>query len=181
MKPKISTILLLLFFVFPFSSCMKKGEEDPFFSLRSRKARLTGEWEVTKYYVDGEDILNYSSTNQGIDYYCGAYTKTTNETLNITYEFEEDGDFDMTVSDIYSYSYDYNTGSYCNDVTNNSSDSELLSGEWEFEDKKSKLELKYKTGYLTIQEFDIIGLSNKKLILESIIDGEKIEIEMEKD
>lgn len=40
-----------------FQSC-KKGENDPFLSLRSRKARVAGEWDVTKHSVVKEVEAN---------------------------------------------------------------------------------------------------------------------------
>ncbi len=62
-----------------FTSC-KKYEDGPAFSLRSKTARLTGEWEVVK--IGGSPIAGSE--------------------LNL--EFEKDGDFNFS----YSYgSYDY--------------------------------------------------------------------------
>lgn len=46
MKKNLFIILVLLGTVLSFNSC-KKGENDPFLSLSSRKARLTGEWKLT--------------------------------------------------------------------------------------------------------------------------------------
>ncbi|MDD4575741.1 MAG: hypothetical protein PHI36_04870, partial [Bacteroidales bacterium] len=39
-------LLLLAVFATTFSAC-KKGEDDPALSLRSRKARVAGEWKMT--------------------------------------------------------------------------------------------------------------------------------------
>ena len=53
MNTKKSTILLVLLTVviFPlFTGCFGVGEDDPFLSLRTRKARITGNWDVTEYY-----------------------------------------------------------------------------------------------------------------------------------
>ncbi|MFH1121008.1 MAG: hypothetical protein V1775_14415 [Bacteroidota bacterium] len=64
-----------------FSSC-KKYEDGPMFSLMSKTARLTGEWEIVK--IDGERI---------------------DDGVSIILEFEKDGDFKSTYSyDSYSYS-----------------------------------------------------------------------------
>lgn len=59
MKKKRSTILLLLasIIVFPlFTGCFGVGEDDPFISLRSRKARLTGDWDISSYYKNVKQI-----------------------------------------------------------------------------------------------------------------------------
>ncbi len=57
------------------SSC-GKYEDGPGFSLRTKTARLTGEWEVSK--MAGQDVLSILG--------------------DITMEFEKEGDFTMTFS-----------------------------------------------------------------------------------
>jgi hypothetical protein len=50
MKTKITfKLIALALLVMPFFNSCKKGEGDPSISLRSRKARLTGEWTIEKY------------------------------------------------------------------------------------------------------------------------------------
>lgn len=71
-----------------FSSC-SKYEDGPNFTLRTKKARLTGEWEVVK--MSGQDLdVGYE----------------------VEFEFEKDGDFKYTYGyssggSSYSYSYSY--------------------------------------------------------------------------
>lgn len=63
-------------------SC-KKGENDPALSLASRKARITGEWDVTNFestYTSLEDGVTYTSTTS----YDGSIQTTT-------YSWSEDG------------------------------------------------------------------------------------------
>lgn len=49
MKKNFTKLLAtVLLFAFAFQSC-KKGENDPFISLKSRDARLTGTWELASY------------------------------------------------------------------------------------------------------------------------------------
>lgn len=61
---KINNIFLFttVFFILVsvFSSC-KKGENDPFFSIKSRKARLVGDWVISEGTVDNNG--NYLSGN----------------------------------------------------------------------------------------------------------------------
>ena len=76
--------------VLNFQSC-SKYEDNPAFSLSSKKSRLVGEWEVVR--VDGQ------SSSQ---YFGPGYTWT--------FEFENDGDFEYgyTYTDgVYTYSYSY--------------------------------------------------------------------------
>ena len=86
MKNFISIILLNAVLVF-FMGC-KKGDEDPFLSLKSRKARLTGEWTINSWNYTR--INNFSSnttsvsSNQGTTYvYTANYTSSQTYTLNI--------------------------------------------------------------------------------------------------
>jgi hypothetical protein len=89
------------------SSC-KKGENDPFLSLKSRKARVTGEWTVTKMEstysnVNSEDpslnssgTSSYNGTTATSTYtYDGNTTAQDPETYTQTFTFEKDGTFSM--------------------------------------------------------------------------------------
>ncbi len=71
-----------------FSSC-KKYEDGPSFSLKSKKGRLAGEWEVVKL-----------ETSNGEDYLSGG--------RDMEFEFDKDGDFKMK----YTYSYGGDSYSY---------------------------------------------------------------------
>jgi len=72
METKRHLILLLLvgLLVIPLlnTSCTKRGEDDPFFSLYTRKARVTGEWTVNTYLSNirqsrsDSDIVNEITT-----------------------------------------------------------------------------------------------------------------------
>ncbi|MBX2984564.1 MAG: hypothetical protein LC109_12035 [Bacteroidia bacterium] len=60
MKKIISTILIaasLMFVATNFSSC-KKYEDGPSMSLRSKKARLVGKWEIEKYFLNEKDYTH---------------------------------------------------------------------------------------------------------------------------
>ncbi|MDD3687494.1 MAG: hypothetical protein PHE56_12095, partial [Bacteroidales bacterium] len=50
-KRHLSLVLLGMIIVLPLltTSCFKKGDEDPFFSMYTRKARVTGEWTISNY------------------------------------------------------------------------------------------------------------------------------------
>lgn len=85
MKKTLSTIFsaaILAGALLPFTAC-KKGEEDPGISLRSRKARVEGEWTISS----GET----SSKNVQQDWWDdeGTLTSTTVSTYNGTSAIEE--------------------------------------------------------------------------------------------
>lgn len=93
-------------------SC-KKGENDPFLSLSSRKARVAGDWEISNFTQstlntesDGDTQGNettYASgtlTNVYTDFDSGNQTTTTTTTTSTldqgTYTFNKDGTFTRT-------------------------------------------------------------------------------------
>lgn len=65
-------IILILFILF---SC-KKGENDPAFSVLSRKERLTGKWELQEHVIENTYYLNGYDSNYIEEYF--------NEKLRIT-------------------------------------------------------------------------------------------------
>jgi hypothetical protein len=70
--------------IFNFTSC--KYEDGPNISFRSKKARLTGEWEVK--FIDGRGVSGNGN--------------------EITFEFDKDGDVEYNINySYYGYSYIY--------------------------------------------------------------------------
>lgn len=122
-KPTRNLLLLaVVVTMLNFQSCSKY--EDGKFSLRSKTNRLTGEWEVVD--VQGSDLSN----------------------SEITFDFEKEGDFEITVEySYYGYSYTYSQ-----------------SGDWSFEDNKETLEIELDGE--DAQEFEIKRLTNSELVLE---------------
>lgn len=121
--------------IFNFTSC--KYEDGPNISLRSKKARLTGEWEVK--FIDGAGMI-------GND-------------MEITLEFDKDGDleFSQTYSDYggsYTYSqkgeWEWEDGKQSLEITLDGNKQEweitrLTNKEFEFEDEgNNKWELEKK-------------------------------------
>jgi hypothetical protein len=94
MKAKSNTrqvLSIFLFLALAISACTK-GEEDPFISFRSRKAKLTGQWVATVYMV-------------------GAYTLETNTGDPWTYRFDENGRGTSTVmNNIEKYKWEFLDG-----------------------------------------------------------------------
>lgn len=75
----------------------KKGEDDPFISLRSRKSRVAGEWKVsqsTYTTTSGTPAITCTTTYDGTteSKTCGSGTPSTS-VVNQTVTFEKDGTF----------------------------------------------------------------------------------------
>lgn len=101
--PILSGLLMLALLAPTFNSC-KKGEEDPFLSLKSRDARITGEWELTK--IEGTQVESYGTTTTTTYTYNGTiYTKANNPgtttTASGTYELTIDKKGAVSYSETY--------------------------------------------------------------------------------
>ena len=96
-KVKIALVALTLA-AFAFDGC-KKGADDPFMSIHSRKGRLAGDWKISA--GSGTDV---SGTNTSTWSYDGAiYTQTSGTittTTNITWtlNFEKDGTYKQVMT-----------------------------------------------------------------------------------
>lgn len=126
-------------------SC-KKYEDGPFLSLRSKTARLTGEWEFT--------AGNQSRFDKGQD---------------IVVDFRQDGECTLKLSGYFTYNIPYNGyGNIYYSVT--------FEGEWEWIDKKEGIEihLSYDNGY-NLEDLDynwvISRLTNKELNVTDQYEG----------
>ena len=100
MKNKALKLGIILFVgIITFSGCTKKGEDDPFLSLRTRTARLTGEWNVVTYdskslggsttiieKIDGSSYTETYITNGQGRTYIGTATHTITIEKDGTYE-----------------------------------------------------------------------------------------------
>ena len=117
--------ILFIIIVLAIASC-GKYEEGPGFSLRSKKNRLSGEWEFKKVLYN-DKVYEYEG-----------------DIIRNNVKFDEDGEFSM--SEIYSVVVIY--GQNGEPVK----DDYLISysGEWEFFDNKENLELKYEYDSLIV-------------------------------
>lgn len=106
MKNKI-LICLSLFAVISLSGCLKKGDDDPLISLRSRKARVAGDWKVvsvsqTETYTatgsGGSYTDVYTSTGDSYTYVSTVNGVSTTETgkSTVSWTFEKDGTYSRT-------------------------------------------------------------------------------------
>lgn len=188
---------LIFIFMAPLYQGCKKYDEGPAFSLRSKKTRLIGEWEVTSYLENEKDVLN-NGEKVIIGYDNCQYTETYKGNLSYVFEFEKGEDVIITENYNYSsYSKEYNTSDpdyYCSyynccDTSYSYSESgiELYFGEWEFRKNKKELRLEINyDGSLSKEDYEIIRLTNDELKLKGFIGGgfnnpiKKVEIELKK-
>lgn len=143
-------------------SC-KKGENDPFLSLKTRDARITGEWELTysnqtytyteaymgDTYVESEEFLFENGQAQEM----GSYTLTQNGVLQ-SQEYNEDP---------YNYSEKMNIEKNGICSFNTDSDGSLYSnkGDWKWFDTSKKKTMIVIQGMI----YTIDRLTNKELVL----------------
>jgi hypothetical protein len=76
------TSLLFAVFALLFLMSCGKYEDGPGFSLRSKKARIVGNWTVEKYYEDGVDVTS----------------DVLSDGSTIVVEFREDGSYSSTIT-----------------------------------------------------------------------------------
>jgi hypothetical protein len=91
-----------------FTGCFGVGEDDPFISLRSRKARVVGSWDVSSYYknvkqtfgTDNNTVLRVITDVQGDDWLETTYLLGTDSVreveglvLNHSMAFDKNGYF----------------------------------------------------------------------------------------
>jgi hypothetical protein len=96
---KITLVVLALVITMPIINSCKKGENDPFLSLKSRTARLVGEWNMTS----GSQVMTDNNGTETITFNNGSFTWTDGtNTSTGTYVFdmtiEKAGTFTMNQS-----------------------------------------------------------------------------------
>ena len=116
----------------------KKGANDPALSLKSRKGRLAGEYNITKWEnnstsVNGNNTATYSATFDGSTLIekqtSGGTTITTTTPVSVaTYTFMKDGTWSREWTDITTTETDY--GAFVDTDVTNSNTKE--SGTWAF-------------------------------------------------
>ncbi|MCS6991815.1 MAG: hypothetical protein NZL95_08135 [Chitinophagales bacterium] len=90
---KIVLIFLIgLTFVLPWGGC-KKGPEDPFFSIWSRKSRVVGDWKIVEYKINFIDSLRRVIDSMVINGPCGIETTKVVHYYNYKWTFTDEGNF----------------------------------------------------------------------------------------
>ena len=142
MKNTVILLLSALVIAGSFSGC-KKGENDPFLSLRSRKSRLEGNWVIVKEEVS-ETNINGSTTEIMQSVYDGEMKVTTTTTTV--------GTISTTVIDTVKYTFNFDIkkdGNYKITAANeNKIDIVTTEGTWLFLGKSKLNDLKNKEAIL---------------------------------
>lgn len=146
-KKHLTVLLLGMIIILPLftTSCLKKGDEDPFVSMYTRKARVTGTWDITsmdskikRVYADDEQTLtttlvtdlNWDQTieiigTDSVREYEGVVLEGRNTII-----FDTDGRFTRV------YEYEYEIDSSVNEgeimITTTVKVLEELTGTWNF-------------------------------------------------
>jgi hypothetical protein len=101
----LMAVLMIALFAMPTLNSCRKGEEDPLLSLRSRKARLAGEWTLvsgseTYTYSSGAVSYTYTTTYNGTTAtYTGGGSSSSTSPYTEVIEFAKDNTFKATVTD----------------------------------------------------------------------------------
>ncbi|MFZ5554150.1 MAG: hypothetical protein ACOZCO_13620 [Bacteroidota bacterium] len=161
-----------------FSGC-KKGENDPFLSVHTRKARMTGDWKLTSGKTTETDYNSFSSTT--------TVTTTTfdganaSESMVVTTPVSSNT---FTDSYVYTENMTFNRDGSFSGTNVNDGITTTFEGTWNFEGgvgetkNKSKLVLFYTKitedgATVTIEGnmyqfvYDIDELRNKKIVLKN--------------
>ena len=148
MKKLIVLSLAAIALMANLSSC-KKGENDPFLSLKSRKARVVGEWTVTMEEGTNQDISKISfggvtvttTTNETSTYNGALYTSTS-----VTTSSAGGNPQNSTYTDVYTQSYTFEKdGTFSLEtVYTGQNYTEIIEGTWAFVGKSKSAELKNK-------------------------------------
>lgn len=148
MKKLIILSLAAIALMANLSSC-KKGENDPFLSLKSRKARVVGEWTVTKEEGTSQDISKISfggvtvttTTDETSTYNGTLFTSTS-----VTTSSAGGNPLENTYNDVYTQSYTFEKdGSFTLEtVYTGQNYTEKIEGTWAFVGKSKTAELKNK-------------------------------------
>ena len=102
-KKHLSIAIIFLIGILAFNSC-KKGENDPFISLRSRDARITGTWNLTGYTKTQTQYMPFNqTTTTTTQTYNGSSMVVTSGSNSNSYTFsqemtiEKDGTYSLMV------------------------------------------------------------------------------------
>lgn len=97
MKKLILVICTLAFISTTLITSCKKYEDGPAFSLRTKKARIQGDWELDSYSINGDDVTADMKLLMGANFTLdiekdGGYKSTGTSTDEGKWKFGEDKD-----------------------------------------------------------------------------------------
>jgi hypothetical protein len=173
-----SFIAAMLFAVVaPFYSGCKKGEGDPFLSLRSRKSRMAGEWSLSSGKTTDKSTSGNTSVTTTTDYTATTANETTvtvapplpNSTTTDSYGYtekwtlEKDGTFSGTVTDDGTTTNYTGVWNFTSGVGDQKNKSQMVMTFYSISSGSTTLSY---TGVTNDATFDIYQLKNKEIILK---------------
>lgn len=152
-------------------SCTKKGEEDPKFSLRTRKARFAGDWKVTLARYD-----YYYSRGFANDPFSFQIGYEVNGVFDIMKYHTFTGDTTIEVQDSYRWEFTFEKNGEFKSTVQFGSTQGSYSGNWSFNSDETEVNFVYKEKNLTalsdplkamieIKSYEILGLANDRISL----------------
>ena len=160
---KMGTMALALFLL-TLASC-SKYEEGPGISLRSKKSRLVGDWEMTSITTNGIESTTMVESDF-FDCISGttiAYDITT-KVEKLSYSIKEDGSWSSAGDVNFTYLDFVTAYSNCTETYTNGTESYTENGTWEFSDDKESIILTYADN--SKETWKIIELREKHLQIE---------------
>jgi len=161
MKNISKLILLSIFLSAIFTNC-KKGDDDPFLSLRTRTNRLSGEWKLTGADLNMEENSSYSHS-------------TTHTTYNngIVIISETNGNTTDIDSLVYTQFFNIDKNGTFNQKFYTDTDTGSREGNWTWLSKNKELGLKNKEAFILtitkeVYDSDVDTYSGKYIIPENI-------------
>lgn len=170
----IIVILVGLTWVLPWGGC-KKGPEDPFFSIWSRKSRVVGDWKIVEYKINFQDSLRRVIDSMVVNGPCGIETTKVVHFYNYRWSFTNDGNFTEVLKILEETSVDIqNNNVNCPDVVTLDSTITTTILKWNFTgnigDYKNKEQLLlYDPETKVTAIYDIIMLRSKEMKLRNEI------------
>lgn len=151
-------MLLLTGFILSFNSC-KKGENDPSISLKSRDARITAKWKLTKIEATGVHTWGTTTSTTTTAYDGTIYTQTNTGSPSTS----ATGSYEMTIDKQGQVSWSEN-------YTESGGDADIKSGEgqWGWMNSDKNKEFIWIDGGYNLFEggmFYVDRLASKELIL----------------
>lgn len=166
--------------LFLFSEC-KKGPDDPFISLRTRKARVVGDWKLSsgsrtdeRTYNNGTSTIqndNSSTTYDGNNYTyvlsqlfgSSPYQQTESGTFTMKMRFKKDGSFEIEQTKDGDVTTTKGTWNFTGKVGDNENKEQILLHYTYYADGNSTNNIT--SGNQTDQAYSIRELRNKKMVL----------------
>ncbi|MBI3502218.1 MAG: hypothetical protein HY063_10525 [Bacteroidetes bacterium] len=170
MKTKISLLLAMAIVAITFNEC-KKYPDGPGLSLRSKTARMTDNWKISSYKINGVDelapytetmtytISNFSCSNVGQD-----VTYTYSESLsNFTMDIAKGGTVTTSITESITDIDGTATNAACAAKTKTTTLTSASAGTWAFASGKKQVIVTTTGTSSSTTTYDILELKEKEM------------------